>query len=196
MASKGIVRSSMRARRRALPDDLQRAAAARLCSQLTRHTVFTNSKRIAFYHPNDGEIDPRPTLRYAWSLSKTCYLPVLCRTRTRRVLFAEIQPDTRLRKNHYGILEPVVKVRDWLNARELDLVLIPLVAFDKQGNRIGMGGGYYDRSLAYLETRKHWHQPHIIGVAHHFQLVDRVETDQWDVPLDGIVTDMHYYPVP
>lgn len=98
-----------------------------------------------------------------------------------------------MRQNRFRIWEPLVRVRDWVDPMQLDLILVPLVAFDEFGNRIGMGGGYYDQSLGYLNNRKHWRRPRIIGVAHEFQRVDRVKTDRWDVQLDAIVTDQCYY---
>lgn len=183
----------MRSRRRAFPPDLQRLAAKNLRNQLVRLSLFRNSRRIAFYHPNDGEIDPLPTLWSAWKFSKTCYLPILYRARTRRVLFGEFGPCTRMRQNRLRIWEPLVRVRDWVDPMQLDLILVPLVAFDEFGNRIGMGGGYYDQSLGYLNNRKHWRRPRIVGVAHEFQRVDRIKTDKWDVQLDAIVTDQRCY---
>jgi 5-formyltetrahydrofolate cyclo-ligase len=71
----------------------------------------------------------------------------------------------------------------------LDLILTPLVAFDDQGNRLGMGGGFYDRTLAYLGRRKHWKKPRLIGTAHAFQQVARLPHESWDVPLHGVVTE-------
>jgi 5-formyltetrahydrofolate cyclo-ligase len=69
-------------------------------------------------------------------------------------------------------------------------VLAPLVAFDRSGNRLGMGGGYYDRSFAYLRHRVHWRRPRLIGYAYGFQEVQALERAHWDVPLSGVVTEL------
>ena len=73
---------------------------------------------------------------------------------------------------------------------------MPLVAFDSSGHRLGMGGGYYDASLAVLQMRSHWHKPRLVGLAHEFQRIDHLAVDEWDVPLHGILTNERFYPAP
>jgi 5-formyltetrahydrofolate cyclo-ligase len=75
----------------------------------------------------------------------------------------------------------------------LDLMLVPLVGFDGACNRIGMGGGFYDRTLAYLRRRRHWRRPRLIGIAHECQRVDRIDPRPWDIPLDAVVTEQGVY---
>jgi 5-formyltetrahydrofolate cyclo-ligase len=92
-----------------------------------------------------------------------------------------------MRANRYGILEPKLNCSQICPLPELDYVLMPLVAFDKFGNRLGMGGGFYDRTLARL-YEQHWQQPQLIGLAHACQQVDELPIESWDVPLKTIIT--------
>ncbi|MFP9005247.1 5-formyltetrahydrofolate cyclo-ligase, partial [Pseudomonas aeruginosa] len=91
------------------------------------------------------------------------------------------------------ISEPLADAGRQRKAWALDLVLLPLVGFDEQGGRLGMGGGFYDRSLAYLARRKNGHKPTLIGLAHECQKVDRLALASWDIPLAGTVTDAGWY---
>ena len=151
--------------------------------------VFRNSRRIAFYLPNDGEMDPGPLLRRAWSMGKLCYLPVLDALGANRLWFAPYHAGDALQMNRYGIPEPVHAARAWVRAGALDLILAPLVAFDRHGYRLGMGGGYYDRSLAFLHRRYHWRRPRLYGLAFEFQRVGHLQPAAWDVALDGCFSD-------
>ena len=91
--------------------------------------------------------------------------------------------------NTVGILEPVYKKRDLKPPSALEIVLVPLVAFDKNFNRVGMGGGYYDRAFAFSKFRKNWHKPLLVGVAYSFQEVDKINSKAWDVPLHAVITE-------
>ena len=135
------LRRSLRARRNALSPEDQRLAAERLASNLIGTRLFLVSRRIACYLPNDGEIDTGPVIEHIRHLRKICYLPVLSRLSHDRLWFAEAKPKTKLVPNRFGIPEPAVKSSDLVRAQELDLILMPLVGFDDQGNRLGMGGG-------------------------------------------------------
>ena len=192
-SSKAALRQTLRAQRQALSTDAQRLASRRLAVRLAQLPLFRVSRRIACYFPNDGEIDPAPVRERVWSLNKTCYVPVLSRLSHDKLWFAEARPGMELAENRYGIPEPVVKSAALKRAQELDLILMPLVGFDVHGNRLGMGGGFYDRSLEFLLYRKFWKKPHVLGLAHDFQKVNGLEPDTWDIPLEGIVTDQAVY---
>ncbi|HBP2722431.1 TPA: 5-formyltetrahydrofolate cyclo-ligase, partial [Pseudomonas aeruginosa] len=99
----------------------------------------------------------------------------------------------RWTRNRFRISEPLADAGRQRKAWALDLVLLPLVGFDEQGGRLGMGGGFYDRSLAYLARRKNGHKPTLIGLAHECQKVDRLALASWDIPLAGTVTDAGWY---
>lgn len=183
----------MRARRRSLSEadrmDASRAIALRLGST----HLFQRSGRIAFYYASDGEVDTFPLLRRAWSMGKRCYLPKLYRIKKRRLWFAAIEEGGKLASNRFGIPEPHLSARRMVDARSLDLIVMPLVAFDDGGNRIGMGGGFYDETLAFLNHRRAWQRPRLVGVAYEFQKVDSLHAYSWDVPLQAIVTEEAVY---
>jgi 5-formyltetrahydrofolate cyclo-ligase len=192
-ATRQSLRLALRARRRALSPPEQRRAAHDLAARLAATRLFRVSRRIALYLPNDGEIDPQPLMARMQSAGKRCYLPILSRLKHDRLWFAPYTDATPLALNRFGIPEPMTAARHWVRAQELDLILMPLVAFDAHGNRLGMGGGFYDKSLAFLRNRSRWHKPHLIGLAHDFQRVEQLETFAWDVPLQGVVTDRTVY---
>jgi len=192
-ASRNTLRRRLRAQRQALTPSEQESAAHTLAAHLAATRQFRVSRRVALYLPNDGEIDPRPVMERLWQSHKTCYLPILSRLRHDRLWFAPFSPDTPLAYNRFGIPEPRVPARAWRRAQDLDLILMPLVAFDTSGNRLGMGGGFYDKSLAFLHQRSGWRKPHLFGLAHDFQRVEKLETFAWDVPLQGVATDRAVY---
>lgn len=187
------LRRRLRARRSQLSAEEQRLAAERVAANLAATRAFRVSRRIACYYPNDGEIDPRPILERIARMRKQAFLPVLSRLTNDRLWFAPLGSDTELRPNRFGILEPQVEPARLVRAEDLDLLLLPLVAFDPKGNRLGRGAGYYDRSLAFRRYRRHMRKPHLVGLAHDFQRVPTLPTDPWDVPLDGVVTDRSVY---
>jgi 5-formyltetrahydrofolate cyclo-ligase len=134
-------------------------------------------------------LDLDPVVNRIWAMGKCCYLPVLCDRPDLTLRFAPYQPDSCMRTNSFGIDEPDIPHRSLLSVHDLDLLLMPLVAFDSQGNRLGMGGGYFDRTLAFRNQSDGSLRPHLLGVAFAFQQVAAVPTEAWDIPLDSIVTD-------
>jgi 5-formyltetrahydrofolate cyclo-ligase len=191
--SRPQLRRQLRAARRALPAAAQRKAAQNLYRQLAHQPVFHRARHIALYLPNDGEIDPRLLLRAAQKRGKATYLPVLSPWPRTRMVFQRIRPGEKLIKNRFGISEPRRNPAHQRNIWALDLVLLPLVGFDRFGGRLGMGGGFYDRSLAYRSRRIQWIKPVLLGLAHECQQVERLNMASWDVPLNGTVTDKGWY---
>lgn len=184
---KKALRRCIRRRRRSLSVDDARRAAAQVAAVLSRLNVFMAARRIAVFLPNDGEIDLGPAMRH--HAGKQYYLPVVPSPGRRRMGFAPVGPKTAYRKNRYGIAEPDVPVSALITARQLDLALVPLVAFDRQGRRLGMGGGYYDATFSFLASRSCWFQPGMVGVAFAFQEVPHIAPDPWDIPLSAVVTE-------
>lgn len=182
----------MRTRRRALSAKAQREASRKLLQNLKRQPAFRNARHIALYLPNDGEIDPRPVIEYCWQLGKRTYLPVLHPIRHNCLWFVPYDRTTPMTRNIYRILEPKLVAAPRRPAWALDLVLLPLVAFDASGARMGMGGGYYDRTFAFKQ-RKGPQGPALIGLAHDFQRVEELPVASWDIPLAGIMTDCGGY---
>ncbi|MCG6574270.1 5-formyltetrahydrofolate cyclo-ligase [Pseudomonas sp. AF32] len=187
------LRRLLRQARRALTPAQQREAARGLYRQLAQHPLFRRARHIALYLPNDGEIDPRLLLRAAQRRGKSTYLPVLSPWPRTKMVFQRIRPGEKLRPNRFRILEPHVSIARQRKVWALDLVLLPLVGFDDVGGRLGMGGGFYDRSLAYLARRKQWRKPTLLGLAHECQKVERLAQASWDVPLQGTVSDKRWY---
>ncbi len=188
------IRLHMREQRRALSETQHRDKALQLSTQLVQSPFFKNSRHIACYLSNDGEIDPWWLIQAAWQHGKQCYLPVLGLRPGNRLWFIPYHPDTNLVNNRFGIPEPVHARRQRLfKPQSLDLILMPLVAFDPQGNRLGMGGGFYDRTLSFLRHRHSWRKPRLIGLAYEFQRLTQLPQQSWDVPLDAIATENRLY---
>lgn len=185
----------MRRLRRSLTPLQQAKAAGDLAAVISSLSFVTGALKVGLYYPNDGEIDPSKTLAMLHRRGKTVYLPVLAPGRKARVLFAPFAPGWPLAPNKFGIPEPVCPRRQCMSPLQLDCIFLPLVAFDQSGGRLGMGGGYYDTSLEALKHRVAWHRPRLIGLAHHFQQVDDLAIDSWDVPLHGVVTDREFLDV-
>lgn len=186
--SKSGIRRRMRARRAALSPGQQQRASRALCSRLASHPYFIAARRVGLYHPNDGEIDVTPLAAHA--PSKRFFLPVLPPKGKLRLWFGPYNPGDTLVPDRFGIPAPVTAGR--VRAEALDLLLIPLVAFDDYGGRIGMGGGYYDASLEFLIRFPRLRPTRVVGAAHDFQRVERIPMDRWDVPLHGIATDSRF----
>ncbi|HEY9051864.1 MAG TPA: 5-formyltetrahydrofolate cyclo-ligase [Gammaproteobacteria bacterium] len=192
ISSRNKIRQQMRQQRRDLDFSQQLHNARNLCQRLTRLPLFLNARRIAFYLTEDGEIDAMPIIEKAWRFKKQVYLPVLPPT-GKSLVFAPYTPNSPMIPNRFGIMEPDVDPGLWIRARQLNLILLPLVAFDDKGNRLGMGGGYYDRSLSFMQHRKQWHSPKLVGLAHDLQKVDSLPCESWDVPLNMIATERNLY---
>lgn len=179
---RNALRRQLRQQRRDLSPSAQAIAAQKLLIKLARNPLFRRAQKIAFYWPSDGEISPLPLMRHALRQNKRCYLPLVS-SQTFTMTFRRYRRGDRLRRNRFGIPEPVNTPA--LPAHALDVVLMPLVGFDRNGNRLGMGGGFYDRAFARLRHRR----PLRIGLAHSLQQVTQLESAPWDIPLHGICTE-------
>lgn len=188
--AKQQLRRQIRLARRALPAHRRSRLALRLSRQILRSDPFRRAHRIALYLAADSEIDLTPVLHAALRQRKQVYLPVLAPLDD-RMHFVRYTPRTRLRRNRFRIAEPTGGAR--LAPRHLDLVLLPLVAFDPQGHRLGMGGGYYDRTFAFLRNRPAAHRPLLIGVAYELQKRTNLPWASWDVPLAAVATEARLY---
>ena len=189
MPNRSDQRKQLRKQRASLDPTERLQRSRHLCQRLMQHHLFRNSRRIAAYLAADGEIDAHPLIETAWATGKQVYLPVLRPFGGNRLWFARYEPDTPLVTNRYGIAEPDINHRQRIEAFALDLVLAPLVGFDARGNRLGMGGGFYDRSFSHLLCRRHWLKPRLIGLAFDFQQASRLPTQRWDVPLTAVATE-------
>ena len=187
------IRSTIRQQRRNLTPSQRHDCAFGLLEQLKRQKSFINSRNIACYIPVQGEISPIPLIELSLQMGKAVYLPVLMPFLSNRLWFAPYKFDSHMKMNKFGIPEPVFSRRELIPANQLDLVITPLVAFDEQCNRIGMGGGYYDRTFSFLRFRKHWISPKLIGIAYEFQKIALIKKQKWDVELHSVCTEQFYY---
>ncbi|WP_349918366.1 5-formyltetrahydrofolate cyclo-ligase [Aeromonas veronii] len=180
------LRQLIRQRRKSLSQDEQQAAAEQLVVRFKEHPDILAARRIALYLANDGELNPLPTIHWLWAQQKEVYLPVLHPFTPGHLLFQRYTATSPMIRNRFGIPEPELDMSQVVPHSMLDIICTPLVAFDATGNRLGMGGGYYDRTLA------SWHEhrlgPLPLGLAHDCQQVDSVPQEQWDVPLPQILT--------
>jgi 5-formyltetrahydrofolate cyclo-ligase len=136
------------------------------------------------------EVDLRPCFDGAWRRGVRLYVPHILSRRDGRMVFVPLEPGTALRGNAFGIAEPEHGGRGRLPLRHFDTVLVPLVGFDAQGHRLGMGAGYYDRALRQrLDRAQPFRRPRLIGIAYSVQQVARLEPAPWDVALDLVVTE-------
>ena len=184
------LRKLLRSKRRSLSSSQQIQAAQQLYQQLAQHQLFRRAQHVAFYLASDGEIDPALLMREAWRRGKHVYLPVLARWPKTTMVFQRVRPIQQWEKNRFGILQPRWCVADQRSIWALDAVFLPLVGFDQQGGRLGMGGGFYDRCFAQLHQRNHLTIPQRIGLAHACQQVEQLPVASWDVPLHAVVTDL------
>lgn len=183
------LRRLLRARRRSLSRH-ERQLASR---GLARHAapLLLRHRRIGFYLANDGEMDLTPLLNQALWRGFQCFLPAVPPRGLKKLWFTLLTGQPVWGHNRFGI--PEHWSHHWVRAAQLDLLFIPLVGFDLHGNRLGMGGGFYDASLAYLRGRHAWRKPYRVGVAFECQKVEELPFDPWDIPLDAVVTEKRLY---
>jgi 5-formyltetrahydrofolate cyclo-ligase len=180
------LRAELRARRRALTPEQRARAARQVARNIDRTFHLRPGMRVAIYASFPEELDSAPLLRLARQRGCRIFLPRID-TRTISMKFVEALSGARETINHLGIVEP--HGTRSVPARWLDLVLLPLVGFDAQGMRLGMGGGYYDRTFAFRNRHTAWRGPRLVGVAYSFQQVPSITREAHDVRLDAVVTE-------
>jgi 5-formyltetrahydrofolate cyclo-ligase len=149
-------------------------------------TFAQRINNVAVYMSAAGEIDCSKLIQTAWLRKKQVFAPILA---GKRLKFAPLNPDTKLVPNRFNILEPVYSNSSLIEPKNLDVVVVPLLTFDSELNRVGMGAGYYDRTFAFSKRRHNWRHPLLIGAAYSFQRVDRLRPQLWDVPLHTVITE-------
>lgn len=189
MQSTHAIRQSMRQQRLKLAETSQQKAEARLLSHARQCRPLWNTNQIMSYAPFEGEISPRLLVKQLTSASH--FLPRIANYRRCRMQIYSANSINTF--NRFGIAEPA-PVGTPRHPNQLDLILLPLVAFDRAGNRLGMGAGYYDRALQALRHQTS-SRPLLIGLAHSFQELDHIAPQPWDIPVDAILTDQEYIPI-
>lgn len=169
----------------------ERASAAQAALDLfISSSLFSTSQHIACYFAQDKEFDCALLIKTIWYTNKKCYLPVLSSHQENSLEFVSYHENDSLHFNRYKILEPNKEER--VSPLELDLVLLPLVGFDLNGHRLGMGGGYYDKTFSFLRE-KEIKKPYLLGLAYELQQVSVLSNDPWDVRLNGVLTEKNIY---
>lgn len=174
----------IRQRRRSLTPEQQRRFGQQAAARMLSFPPVVLAYTVAVFHSFDGELDTQPLIEQLWLSGKRVYLPVLHPFSPGNLLFLHYPPHSELVTNRLKIQEPKLDVRDVLPLSQLDVLVTPLVAFDEDGQRLGMGGGFYDRTL------QNWPSYGLtpVGYAHDCQRVKKLPVEEWDIPLPAVVT--------
>lgn len=181
-----VSRLILRQTRHAINHSNREKSAKRLLSKTQKLVTFKRGQKIAIYLLNDGEIDTKYIYNFLKKQGFCIYLPILV---DKSLKFAEI--NKHFRKNRFGIKEPIST--QILSAKQMNIIFMPLVGFDKNKNRIGMGGGFYDRTLVFKKRQQNYKNPKLYGLAFDCQKVDTLNAKPWDVPLNAIITPTTIY---
>lgn len=183
---KKIIRQLIRKKRQSLSIGHQKRASQKMLNILLNNPDFIKARNVAIYLASDGEISQDLLLSSndVRLKNKQFYVPIVQKNKSRRLHFTKINKHTPLKRNRYGIFEPkqVNPIQNW----RLDLVLMPLVAFTKEGLRLGMGGGFYDTTFE--KNKTNIKQPKLMGIAHSFQCVDFLPNEPWDLPIKKVIS--------
>ncbi len=170
--------------RRSLPADEREQKSLEITRKLENLDLFKNADHILFYYTHGSEVDTVPLIN-KWAGKKQIYLPKL--KGENQFIALPFHNFDALKKNHYGIPEPIEHEDDKGHEKKLDLIIIPGAAFDRKCNRLGMGKGFYDRYLSKLPNVKK------IALAFEEQMLDKVPKDKYDKSVDLIITDKEMY---
>jgi len=198
LALRNSLRRMFRERRNSLRRADQEQAASDLITRCREANLFDNCHAVALYTTHDGELNTGPLIEYLWQQNIQVYLPVVHPFSRGNLLFLRYSPSSSMQPNRYGILEPVLDVTQVIPPKQLDILFTPLVAFDLAGNRLGMGGGFYDRTLAALldcagQTSPETRPVKVIGLAHECQKTETLPTASWDIPIPLVLSPERLY---
>lgn len=188
MMSKKSLRQQLITQRKQLSQANQLEKSSLITSQLIQHAIFRQADSIACYLACKGEVNTQAIMQTIWTQGRQCYLPVLTQEQDNTMEFVSYNPKTILERNRYGIVQPTFAESNGILPSQLDLVLLPLVAYDNQGSRLGMGAGFYDRVFAFKQQQS-MAKPLLIGLAYDFQQVEKLPCEPWDIQLDGVATE-------
>ncbi len=183
------LRQEMRARRRLVTRRERADAARRFVIGAERALLLRPGRRIAVYQPFGHEADATLLTQRAWLRGCRVYAPVITHQRRFAMAFAPLRPNARLTVNAFGIPEPEFLLHQRISPLFLDVIFMPLVAFDRCGWRLGSGAGFYDRCLRRLQSSRRWRRPKLVGIAYEHQRIDALVPDSWDVPMDAVLTE-------
>jgi 5-formyltetrahydrofolate cyclo-ligase len=170
--------------RRSMSADNRAASSEKISKTVIHSHEFFAAKTIACYLPMRDEVDPTLIIERAWRAKKRVFCPVV--EKHGDMNYRKLDRDTILQRSSFGLWEPGNS--ESVSPKEFDLVITPLVAFDKNNNRIGMGGGYFDRCFSFLKNSKQWKRPKLLGVAFDCQEVARIDANPWDISVYRVVS--------
>lgn len=191
MDSKISLRRRLRHARASITPSHRKRASIAVVKQLLASGLLNRFTRFGFYFPLHNELNLFPLLNYALWRHRLCFSPIVPAGKQKKMWFSQLTDKATPYWNRLGVLELAVTKR--IRAQQLDLIFVPLLGFDENGFRLGMGGGYYDASLAFLRRRKHWKRPYLVGVAYECQKVERIPVAPWDIRLNAVVTEEKCY---
>ena len=181
------LRRQLRNARAGLTPAQRIAAAQSLATQLEALPEFLVDQRIGIYWAVDGELALHAAVAQMRRRGQELYLPVI--QQERRLRFAPYRADSALAPNRHGIPEPQCEPAALLSPEQLQLVLVPLLGFDRRGHRLGFGGGFYDTSFAFLRKGERPREPLLVGIGYAAQEVSEFVPEAWDVRLDFVATE-------
>jgi len=179
---KSEIRNRIRQKRQQLSTEQQKHSEDQLCEQFKQHSELRPHRKIAIYLSHDNEIGTQPLIQHFFEQKLNIYLPKLYEDNRHQLHFSQYSAESEMSLNQYQIPEPAVD--KFIQIPDLDLLLLPLTAFDLKGHRLGMGGGYYDRTLAKTNTG----EPLVVGLAYDFQEVEACPIEAYDQPMQMILT--------
>ena len=184
---RNALRAELRARRERLTPAERIGAATGVAQVLEQLPEFLVDTRVAGYWAVGGELPLHAAHTALTRRGQNYHLPVLMPGRSLR--FAPWRRGIELQPNRYGIPEPQCVPQDLLAPEALELVLVPLVGFDRRGHRLGSGGGYYDRSFAFLRGMARPAPPVLVGIGYSFQELPALPEQDWDIQMDFVATE-------
>jgi len=204
ITNKSTLRNSLRKKRAHAASQQFSEATLFLSRFLNNLRVYRMAKNIGIYLPTQSEFPVFPIIEKNLVMNKVTYAPEISSIRNKTMCFTRLSRPLKkhlikknslnknLRRNAYGIEESIEK-NEIINPKALDIVFTPLLGFNKNGERLGMGGGYYDRLFSFKRWRSTPTKPMLIGLAYEAQFHHSITVDPWDVPMDAIITEQNFY---
>lgn len=184
---RNLLRQEILAKRRQLSAKESAQAGLSILKTIMQMNVFKRTVNVASYISLSGELCTQDMNEYFMTRHHLC-LPYMVTGQKGKMDFYSFKKGDELVENRFHILEPKNQPENLVLEDKIDVIVVPLVAFDNKGNRMGMGGGYYDRMLK--KVRK---DCLVIGVAYEFQQVDELLVEEWDMPMDIVITEKNCY---
>lgn len=190
MDHKTQFRELLKKQRANLTPQIYQTNSSAIQKLLLNFPAFKHAQKIGCYLPFQQEVDTSLIIEEIWKTQKECYLPSIQLDNT--LQFSQYEATTLLANNRFDIPEPKFFQKRIL-VQELELVIIPLVGFDKKCYRLGMGKGFYDRTFEFLQQDVGSAKPLLIGLGFEFQKVSNLSVEAWDVALDYVITEIKVY---